>query len=317
MGKHAVDAEDYEIVDDDELETGSEDDGSQTEHEVELKDDSEETLEVEEGIEPESQHDAKAKPENRPPKRNRKTFDERIREITYQRNVAEENAAAARAALELKEREIEELRQSRGSTTSQSEDPLAREERELLEKRKHATDEDDLFALNEINDKLSDVRIRRALSARQVSQVSDAVRPQTQNEPPSGRHPAAEDWIKQNEWFTKDENQHLTKEVLRIESDLMRQGYPMGPELYAKLDERLRHYPDFDGVLYSRSVDERGHEPNTRRRSVVASPSRGGNGGARRSGGNKLSEYDISSMRMAKLDPTNEKHVAAYMKYRR
>ena len=284
-------------------------DGTQVENPVEH---SEEEIveEVQESLlegdkaEPESEVEAK----DRPPRRNRKTFDQRIKELTWHWREAEERAQAAQYAYDQARAENERLRTATpsrsGSQTDQDDDIAA-----LLEERKRATAEENFDAINEVNDRLHEARMRKmAREQQQRYQQQEQQRAQPEI------HPSAQAWLQRNPWYNEPQNAHLAASVLALHNRLVAvDHYPVGDELYQEMDRRLRDMPDFDGVLYRRRTPIQ--EPSSPARSVVAPPSRGG---MTRAADQKrrLNEDDYDVMRRAKLDPTNKKHVDTYLKYR-
>ena len=283
-------------------------DGTQVENPVEANE--EEVVEdVQESLLEGDKPDSESEPKDRPPRRNRKTFDQRIKELTWHWREAEERAQAAQLAYDQARAENERLRSTTEARQGAAADP-DEEINRLLEERKKATAEEDFNAINEVNDRLHEARMRKLVREQQQRYQQ----PEPQRAQPE-IHPSAQAWLQRNPWYNEPQNAHLAASVLALHNRLVAvDHYPVGDELYQELDRRLRDLPDFDGVLYQRRNGAQ-EARTTPARSVVAGPSRGG---VTRSVDQKtrLTDYDLDVMRRSKLDPANKKHVDTYLKYR-
>lgn len=236
------------------------------------------------------------------PKRKKKSAQERINEILYQKHAANEEKAAAQAARDLLKSENEELKQQLEEAKKAREAPPsdATAQIELLRKKRlEAIQNDDIAASYDINDEI--VRLQSQPAVKPAQAPEPVAAPQA---PPAQQevHPEAQKWLGRNEWYYKPDNKTLAREADYIESQLRQQGYGYSEALYEELDRQLSMLPEFTPVSHSKPR--------------VAPPSRGGEP-PNKPVPNQLSDYDIMVMRKTPgLDSNNPKHRAAYLRYK-
>jgi hypothetical protein len=129
----------------------------------------------------------------------------------------------------------------------------------------------------------------------------------------------------QNEWFFNPKNDYLAAYAQKIEFQLREEkGMKMGPKLYEELNRQLAEIPGYEDVIGKRAQQSDADEINQDvgkpkpqgKPKHLMPPSRAGNGPAKPKPG-ELTQYDIQTMKRAKLDPNNPDHKAAYLKYKR
>lgn len=252
--------------------------------------------------------------ESRHRRRNRRSAKARIGELTRQRNEEAEARAAAEAKLELQDEELRELRKK--PVREEPVDNFEKEERNLLDRRRKATDDADLTALNDVNDQLTELRMKRlrqqvVAPKREEPQRRDVVEKQE-------RHPAAQKWLDDNKWFSDSGNDELKREALYLQTYLQRQGYPLSPALYAELDRQLEMLPDYK-KLKGNGEDPDADQPKRTVNSPTIPTAKVAGDDDRTSQDNtrELTDYDKKVMKQFKLDPMDAKHRAAYLKRRR
>jgi hypothetical protein len=247
-----------------------------------------------------------------------------------------ERAAAAEARNEILEQELEELRNK--SVTD--DDPLAalkEKEAELLQQRNEAEGEADLALYSKVNDEYQEVRFKRmqaesdkAPSGDKTDTSKDSKTPEKPSSIPDEdipqRAPAADAWIKRNQWFYNPDNAHLASYAERVEAHLRKSGMELGDELYQKLDETLAAMPEFDGLIQlpgkqddsndgiQDEDDEHSANAGQSKPRHLLPPTPPGTRRSTKPKPGELTAYDKQTMRRFNLDPENVKHKAAYLK---
>lgn len=247
--------------------------------------------------------------------RKKSDYQKRIGELVRARHEAEEARAAAEAKADLLERRLQEAAQGAVSPGDDNKTDLKRLEQELIEKRKEATADADLEAFAEVNDRLTAVRNKM------VRQEAERTKEEPAAEAPAEMVPEAKAWLDSNAWFNASGNEHLAGEVLRIERNLLREGYNLkdpqsAKELYNAIDEEIRQRPEFDEVIGVITPSGEAAVRKPQPRSHIAPPSRGGEAPERAKPG-ELKPQDITAIRRAGLDPNDPKVRATFLKYKR
>lgn len=249
----------------------------------------------------------------KPPRSGKKTFQERINEITREKHEAIERATAAQAKTDLLEEENRTLKARDREVSNAS---LGEEERRLVKERREAFLGDDVDTAFELHDKLLAVQARKASVSVQPAQTAQILQEKAPIKDASTdirfKEPAvsAKQWMERNPWYKDENQQQMAREAEYIERELLQQGYGVSDALYEELDRRLQQLPEFETVFQQ--------QPNPSRdsgKAPITPPSRGGEPPKRPKPG-QLTTYDKRVMRQANLDPDHPKHRAAYLKYK-
>lgn len=245
-------------------------------------------------------------------KRNKKTFSERIGEYAKRALTAEEEKAAALARADLLERQLLEVSQRHQTASEQT---LTQREQDATSRKQKAIEEQDMVAYDAAQNDLLEIKLAR----REQPEPQPQPAPARRDAEPEPVHASAKAWIGRNEWFNREDSQHLAAEAMRIEARLRQSGVQLGDELYKKLDEELADLPDFDEVRGVKANDSPVDPPAADApppRSPVSS-SRSDAPPPPKPRPNALTEHDKRTMRTFKLDPDNAKHRETYLQYKK
>lgn len=272
---------------------------------VELPDAKPELEIVDEPVEPGKQEDLGETAEHKP-RKGKKSYQERLDEVLYQKHTAVEEAAAARAESDVLRQEIELLKKPGASADSTGED-ITR----LRADRLKAAEDDDLAKAFELDDQIRDLQLQQR--AEDMPATKRKVVDSSADAGPS-IHPAAQAWLDANDWYGKEDAAALSNEVRYIEKQLLDEGFGYSQAMFEELDRRIQAQPEFDAVYADKkaaSVDNPKPKPR------VGIPSRGGEP-PKSARDNELTDYDLRVMdRTRSLDRNNPVHRATYLKYKR
>lgn len=245
---------------------------------------------------------------------------------------ANESRAAAEAKAEVLEQELAELKKKVLKKESDSDlESLKTEEADLLRQRKEAEDDGDLEAYSQVNDKYQEIRFKRmqaeSIPSTENNTHSDdkenkdteraSNRDSKDKEQPQ-RAPEADAWLKRNQWYFDPDNAHLASYVEDLESQLVDGGMEIGTKLYQKMDQILADMPDFEGLVSIKegTSDDEGDKSGKQESKPrhMLPPTSAGTRASNKPKPGELSQYDRQTMKRFGLDPTNDKHKAAYLK---
>jgi hypothetical protein len=242
-------------------------------------------------------------------------------------HTAHEEAAAQKARAELLEQEVAELKKGQKEAPEPLQ-TLQDQQKTLIDQCNLAAEDSDLEAyqtarneLDAVNNQIMEMRFNKPVEEEGQTETPDA----PGNQEPQAPHPAAQAWMDQNEWFFNPKNDYLAAYAQKIEFQLREEkGMKMGPKLYEELNRQLAEIPGYEDVIGKRAQQSDADEinqdvgkpkPQGKPKHLMA-PSRAGNGPTKPKPG-ELTQYDIQTMKRAKLDPNNPDHKAAYLKYKR
>lgn len=243
----------------------------------------------------------------------RSSAQERINEVVGRSKALEEQLAAERTRRELVEEELAERRE-------QDRKLMANKEEELVRRKREALDDNDLSTYAEVQDELTDLRLR-------MKGHEPEPRAPKQQEAPA-QHPAAAQWVSDNQWFAKPENRDIAEFAMHLEAKLQAK-MGMSDEMYKELDRQLAMHSGYAAAVAGEGGagagddgagngqdGQRQQQQRSKPRQVVASAT--GADVTDRSDNSKdkrgLTKYDRQIMAQYNLDANDPKVVATYLK---
>lgn len=228
----------------------------------------------------------------------------RINDLTREKHELRERAAAAETKLYVLQTQMHKINESSTAVAAQT---LAEREADLMARKKEAINAGDFDAYDRLSEEI--YAVRRKVEQFAARPPAPDPLPEQEKIPESKRdiHPAAQEWLDNNEWINDPVNSHLVAEAEVAEARLLRSGIPIGPALYKKLDAELLRLPEFSGLIKADSGPPR---------SVVAPPTRGGVPPQPPQQG-RLTDQDKAIMRRHGLDANDPEIRAMYLSRKR
>lgn len=177
-------------------------------------------------------------------------INERIKKLVNQRREKEVEVARLQAELEAERASKAQVAKDQVKTYGSNVDLFSKnleQNLDLLKKSyKDAYEKGDSDALADVNDKiiaartqLEQLKSHRQQVAQTERQLDAAPPPEKTARQEAPKNEAMDDWIADNDWFTKDARQR--RRAIMHNDDLVDEGFdPSSQEFYAELDKRLQ-----------------------------------------------------------------------------